>query len=125
MPQRSDGGLNNRQSRSSLGIVYSFSVTGPGESRSDGSDGDRDCCIGPSYRLTYLSDTLYGRALSADSPYGALGDNSKPFASLAKWALALVQGCPSIAVGNSRPLLRRVHLVGIRLFTRSLSRHST
>lgn len=53
------------------------------------------------------------------------GDNSKPFASLAKWALALVQGCPSIAVGNSRPLLRRVHLVGIRLFTRSLSRHST
>ena len=55
----------------------------------------------------------------------AQGDNSKPFASLAKWALALVQGCPSIAVGNSRPLLRRVHLVGILLFTRSLSRHST
>ena len=30
----------------------------------------------------------------------AQGDNSKPFASLAKWALASVQGCPSIAVGQ-------------------------
>ena len=39
----------------------------------------------------------------------ALGDNSKLFASLANWALALVQGCPSIAVGNSRPLLRPIH----------------
>ena len=73
MPQRGDGGLNNRQSRSSLGIVYSFSVTGPGESRSDGSDGDRDCCIGPSYGLTYRSDTLYVRALSRGSPYEGAG----------------------------------------------------
>ena len=73
MPQRGDGGLNNRQSRSSLGVVYGFSVTGPAESRSDGSNGGRDCRIGPSYRLTYRSDTLYGRALSADSPYGGAG----------------------------------------------------
>ena len=39
----------------------------------------------------------------------ALVDNSKLFASLANWALALVRGCPSIAVGNSRPLLRPIN----------------
>ena len=80
-----------------------------------------DRVIGLPILVTRFMDTHYLQTVLME----ALGDNSKPFASLAKWALALVQGCPSIAVGNSRPLLRRVHLVGIRLFTRSLSRHST
>lgn len=73
MPQRGDGGLNNRQSRSGLGIVYGFSVTGPVESRSDDSDSDRDCCIGPSCSTTYLSDAVVVRALSRASPYGGAG----------------------------------------------------